>query len=216
MYQRLILEGKTEIYAIAEIWKKHFPMPSGFTKRTEKEFAQEENGFEGAITLFEAALFSANINNIGLVIDADFANQNGGVAARWQRVQQVLKKRFPNLEMNSVPSLEGTVLKPNNDITIGIWIMPNNKEEGYLEHFLVQMIEKEDVIYKNALHSVGQLYEKKLLSNWLREKKHHLYTWLAWQQEPGQTFGTAIKKGGLQTENVKSFLNWLNATFLFE
>jgi hypothetical protein len=217
MHQRLILEGN-DVYAIGEIWKKHFPIPEGFTKRTEKDFAKIGTGFLGAMELFEAALESNTLNNIGIVVDADFDGINGGVTKRWLRIKASIEKRFPKLDLNAYhPTSEGIVIKKENYPTIGIWIMPNNQKDGYLEHFLAEMIASDDVIYKEASEKIKKLYAKYPTKfNTLRQQKHNLYTWLAWQEEPGQSFGTAIRQGTLKTDNIQAFRDWLQATFLLK
>jgi hypothetical protein len=111
MHQRLILEGN-DVYTIGEIWKKHFPIPEGFTKRTEKDFAKIGTGFLGAMELFEAALESNTLNNIGIVVDADFDGINGGVPKRWLQIKASIEKRFSKLDLSAYhPTSEGIVIK---------------------------------------------------------------------------------------------------------
>ena len=213
MKQRLILEGN-EAYVIGEIWEKNFDIPVGFTERNKRDFAKIGNGFSGAIEELEVALLE-NLTNIGIIVDADF-KENGGIAARWQRISDVVKARFPKLDLSSYsPNPNGIIIKNENYPTIGVWIMPDNQNEGYLEHFLTQLIDKEDFMYENATKTVKDLYENNKHLKEIRKQKANIYTWLAWQEEPGQSFGTAIKSNILNAkgEAIQPFLNWLKDTF---
>jgi hypothetical protein len=48
-----------------------------------------------------------------------------------------------------------------------------------------------------------------------RKQKALLYTWLAWQLEPGKPFGKAIQAGYLDhtAPPVQPFLDWFSQTF---
>ena len=215
MQQRIIFEGKNDLYTIITIWDRNFKIPKGFDSTNYKKFGDKGDSFNGAIKSFKAALNEENLTNIGIIVDADF-KENGGIAARWQRISDVVKARFPKLDLSSYsPNPNGIIIKNENYPTIGVWIMPDNQNEGYLEHFLTQLIDREDVMYKNATKIVKDLYENNKHLKEIRKQKANIYTWLAWQEEPGQSFGTAVKSNILKTkgEAIEPFLNWLKATF---
>jgi hypothetical protein len=94
--------------------------------------------------------------------------------------------------------------------------MPNNKDAGYLEHFLISLIKKEDEMWHLTNQVVNDFVEKeKHRFPKVRLGKAMLHTWLAWQKEPGKPFGQAIDENyfDAKSETVQPFLDWFGATF---
>ena len=74
--------------------------------------------------------------------------------------------------------------------------MPDNQRDGSVEDLLRELIVDSDSIAPFAESSTrlakdkhGAKFEEKDF------KKAVIETWLAWQEEPGMTFGTAFQKG---------------------
>ena len=216
MQQRIIFEGNNDLYTIIAIWDLNLKIPKGFNEKNLENFGKTGGSFNGAIKGLKAALNEENLTNIGIIVDADKKGKNGGVAERWQRIHDTIKAKFPELDLRGYsPNPNGIVIFNDNYPTIGVWIMPDNQNEGYLEHFLAQLIDREDVMYKNAVDKVSDLYENNKHLKEIRKQKANIYTWLAWQEEPGQSFGTAVKSNILNAkgEAIQPFLNWIKDTF---
>ena len=75
---------------------------------------------------------------------------------------------------------------------LGIWIMPNNQTSGILEDFLRFLVPQPNILFDHAKASVAAIPEGERRFKQLTEPKAVVHTWLAWQEDPGLPFGTAI------------------------
>jgi len=94
--------------------------------------------------------------------------------------------------------------------------MPDNLHTGYLEHFLSQLIPKEDPLWMHTQTALETLREQPFneitAAKW---GKAHLHTWLSWKKEPGKPFGQAIDAGylSINASIASSFIAWFSGTF---
>lgn len=165
---------------------------------------------------FQVRLKSTNnTRKIGIIIDADTHPQD-----RWQSLRNILvrsRKYDPVLIPERIPK-SGFIIKPQNeeDITIGIWIMPDNSTQGMLEDFVCEMTPEGDLLLTKVDETLNEIEESQIAKyKKVHKAKARLHTWLAWQEEPGTPIGTAIKKKYVTTEtpNCKEFTNWLKNLF---
>ncbi len=94
--------------------------------------------------------------------------------------------------------------------------MPDNLNNGYLEHFLEQLIDPEDVMLKAAKAVIDDLKQQPgWRVNPKDTQKALIHTYLAWQENPGRPFGTALKTGYLDSTRPAAllFLDWVQRTF---
>jgi hypothetical protein len=212
MKQHLVVEGK-DYYFIGELCKAHFSVPKGFNKNNQKSFLIGGNGYDQTLIDFLDALKATDLTNIGLIVDANFK----GVNHRFREILYILSSHFKTkLDEKSI-STEGALFEIEG-VKIGIWIMPNNVNNGYLEHFIESMIENNDIILKEAKGKISELMSKDYCRfTEIKSQKAILHSWLAWQETPGLPFGTALRAGYFdkEKESVKPFLNWIKNTFEF-
>lgn len=214
MSQQLIVEGN-DAYSLAVICQKRgLPSPSGYESTSKfKDFVKKGNGFEGALQLLEEALDKSDIDNIGIIVDAN----DVGAAARWQSIKNILSKKFrPESLGIDNPDTGYRIIKEEGMPLVGIWIMPDNNTEGYLEHFLCKLIPQDDQLWSYAQQTVAAIRQQsfnKITAS--KEQKALLHTWLAWQKVPGLPFGQAITADyfDVSVEVVQVFLDWFKATF---
>lgn len=117
----------------------------------------------------------------------------------------------------SLPT-EGLIINPLNpeDLTVGIWIMPNNTDVGMLEDFMMRLIPEEDKLLKEAENITGKLNSQRGdYENMFKEShlsKARLHTWLSWQDMPGETLSLAVQKKlfATDTELCCRFVKWLD------
>ena len=147
---------------------------------------------------------------IGIVVDAD-----DDVSSRWSEIQTELKDlvRLPDI------SARGTIIEGiNGEPRIGIWVMPNNMDQGELEDFVHKMIPQDDVIWPKSQQYIDELVskipkpprpftEKKVL----RAKVH---AWLATREAP-RRMGHAIGRNDLDANarTATDFVAWLRRLF---
>jgi hypothetical protein len=206
----LLVEGKDDQHVVYAIRDSH---------RIDKDsfIIQEKQGVDNLFEGLEVNLIegSSAIERIGIVIDAD-----QDLNARWQKTLNILRKAdYQNLPIQ--PEATGTIIEQDFKPIFGVWIMPDNQLRGMLEDFLEFLVpdkDKNEVWTKaikcsqEILDEIGE--EKRFSKIHLSKAKIHAY--LAWQNEPGKPFGTAITAKYLQADNphCEKFVEWLNRLFV--
>lgn len=213
MHQRLIVEG-SDGWALTQLCKSNaLPLPEGYTEKTIGKFVLPAGGYGNIPRVVSATVQEAGITNIGIVVDAD----DSSPASRWTSLRHLLEGSFSKAILDAaLPGPGGIVLQETGRPTVGIWIMPDNQNKGYLEHFLGRLVDASDDLWQHANNTVTDLVGRDFCRfPSVREQKALLHTWLAWQEEPGRPFGTALEMGYLDaTSNaVQPFLNWMQKTF---
>lgn len=150
-------------------------------------------------------------HTLGIIVDADIH-----AAGRWQRIRQILvDEGYENLPETCPDS--GLIVSTNDILPrFGLWIMPNNREEGIIESFIRQLIHEKDQLQPEIDFVLNLLQAKKLrLFTDVHRPKAFIRTWLAWQERPEMSFGVAVSKILLATdaELCQRFVNWLNQLF---
>ena len=149
---------------------------------------------------------------VGVVIDADT-----DLDARWQSIHsRLLEGRIHECAINCLTP-NGTILSPPNGSLLpkaGIWIMPDNKTTGILEDFLRFLIPQPDALLDHVMCSVNSVPEQRFTD--LDRPKAVIHTWLAWQEEPGRPYGTAITAKFLDPSLPQADIlaSWLKRLFL--
>lgn len=214
----LFVEGADDqhtIWAICEHFKVEetfiVEIPDSQGKINKKAKPHEKGGIENVLKATQGYLATQNIERFGIVIDADNNSYN-----QWQRVKSILEKvGYKDLPQN--PHSEGTIIKQDEKTTFGVWIMPDNKERGFLETFLTYLIKDDDKTWEQAKNCVDNLENKPFIKEKVdHTEKAQVHTFLAWQEEPGKPFGQAITAKYLQAENpeCEKFVNWLKRIFV--
>ena len=213
MKQHLIVEGK-DYYFIGALCKKIFARPSGFSEKTERQFLKGGSGYTDTLNTFIDAFDNADLTNIGLIVDADF----GALETRFEAIMSALSKKLNRDFSEYTPNTRGVTIVKEGLPMISIWIMPDNVNNGYLEHFVEKLIDEDDEILAVAKSTIDDMMTRKYcrFTNF-KKQKVLVYTWLAWQETPGLPFGTALEAKYLNPnkESLKSFLNWIERSFQF-
>ena len=150
---------------------------------------------------------------VGVIIDAD-TNMQG----RWDSIRDRIDQ-FGYEGAPDRPGLEGTILNPPARTLfprLGIWIMPDNRTNGILEDFLHFLIPQPNSLLDHVVQSVSNIPEEELRFRKPEdEPKAVIHTWLAWQQEPGKPFGTAITARFLDANVPEAhvLVSWLKRLF---
>lgn len=221
MKQHLIIEGH-DSWVLAELWEKHLPNPKGLPTKDDlkkKQFFKPANGYDNVPALISATLKIEGLTNLGVIVDAN----DKGIGSRWDAIKNRLSDKF-GMDVLANLSLQpgGTVIREEGvSLTVGVWVMPDNQSNGYLEHFLESMLPPEGKIelWEYIRMALKELQSQKFCE--FEEKNYQkalVRTWLAWQEEPGLSYGTALSKGYFNpnVEAVKPFLEWIENTFELE
>ena len=151
---------------------------------------------------------------IGYVFDADDpAFTPWSLQLTWDAVRAHLGKPPTSIAATGQIPTGGFVGYHSKTKTpIGVWLMPDNRRDGSVEDFLRDLIAEDDQIASFAVSSTrvakddhGAAFPEKDF------KKATIEAWLAWQEEPGMTFGTAFQKDLLQKSRplAERFVAWV-------
>ena len=146
---------------------------------------------------------------IGVIIDADT-----DMEARWQSVRNILVGAG-YISVPNKPLERGTIIREENRITVGIWIMPDNRITGKLEDFVRFLVPENDKLWKRAEGAVARIPVTHRMFTQSDTIKAHIHTWLAWQKEPGKPMGQAITKRYLDAEapHALQLIAWIRQLF---
>jgi hypothetical protein len=166
-----------------------------------------ENLLKGLPTVLSAAY-----DRLGIVVDMDDPEGRD----RWAQVRDRLRAK--EVVVPDAPAPEGTIVRGLRGASsrIGVWLMPDNRSAGALEHFLSTLVPAGDPCFPHAEDSTKQARK---LGAPLAEKDHLkgvLHAWLAWQASPGVPFGTALTSKYLSHDSAEAlrFVAWFKKLFL--
>lgn len=197
----LLVEGRSEENAIREFYKQ-WGIDINFNINNEGSITKLK-------TSFKMHLKSSNVlRKLWIIINADIS-----YACAWQSISDILE-RSGKYNPPKQLSPKGLILKPidENDLVIGVWIMPNNQDIGMLEDFMMKIIPEDNELLSEAEIAITNL-EKKNIQKYksVHRAKAKLHTWLAWHDEPGDSVNVAIKKKlfSQDKELVNVFKDWI-------
>jgi hypothetical protein len=168
-------------------------------------------GAEGVLKrgYLDGLLKSSVVKTLGVMLDAD-TNAHG----RYQSIQALCEPFFPALPANLPP--DGLVAENLDQKRLGLWIMPDNVSEGNLETFLRFLVPNR--LEPTWAHAVEAAKTAKRIGCEFRDshiEKANLYTWLAWQDPPGQSPGEALTKKILDPNATggAAFVTWFRRLY---
>src|ERR1043166_4519017 len=138
MARRLLLvEGSDDVHVVKHLCNAH-GIPIDF------EFSDvHDGGVERLLSQIPIRLKESEIENLGIIIDAD-----EDAAGRWAALRgRLLGAGYENIP--DAPEPAGTIINLDDGfrtIRFGAWIMPDNRLPGMLEHFLGFLVPQGDRI----------------------------------------------------------------------
>ncbi|MEM8806160.1 MAG: DUF3226 domain-containing protein [Cyanobacteria bacterium P01_G01_bin.38] len=206
---KLLVEGVQDKRIIPELIEAN-----GVLWEFEKKptvYIEDYSGYENLIdpVEIETQLDSSGLEALGMLVDADEHFQN-----RWDSVRNACLDSIPDLP-NDLPD-SGLVHRAPNGVRFGVWIMPNNRSIGMMETFLASMIPDEsEGLWQYAKAVVQEARKKNAPFLESHVDKAQIYTWLAWQDEPGRQLHQAVKYKILKPQHSKSksFVDWFRQLY---
>ena len=155
---------------------------------------------------------------IGVLIDMDFRH-GSAVPIKQLNIQQLATKlNQHDFIQTSQPSDERGIFFANADFDypIGVWLMPDNENEGYLEHWIeASALKIEDNHFYTAKQFISSFDDTHFKPHGLA--KATIYTWLAIQSKPCADISRCLSpKYNLLDKTSLSYQNfraWLVTTF---
>lgn len=153
---------------------------------------------------------------LAVIVDADSDKHGGG----FSRTVKQFKEKVADYGYlcpaigNTPPG--GLLFQHDDGLNdLGLWVMPNNRDEGMLEHWLAQCILAEErPRFDHASSVIDDLpFDPKFKP--LRRQKAEIATWLAWQERPGEGLYNALEAGLVDNETplYQALVNWLERIF---
>lgn len=155
---------------------------------------------------------ASKVKTIGAIVDADL-----DMPSSWASIKSSIDRTGNYTAPKAIP-LEGLILDPivPDNPKVGIWIMPDNSRTGMLEDFMKEMIPQDDNLLGVVSNTLDDL-ESNHLQRYkaVHRSKAWIHTYLAWQDEPGNTLATAVDQNLLNPRAaiVKSFAEWMRLLF---
>jgi hypothetical protein len=173
---------------------------------------KRQGSVEELLESFPVRLKESEIEVLGVVLDADT-----NLSARWDAVRsRLIQAGYSGAPAR--PASEGTILdRPPNTLLprFGVWIMPDNRPDGILEDFLRFLVPAGSRLFEHVKSSVAAIPERERRFSKPTEPKVLIHTWLAWQEEPGRPYGTAITARFLDPNvaQVDDLVAWIKRLF---
>jgi hypothetical protein len=211
----LLVEGYGDRDFFEQVCKQ-LPLNPVVKVATSKDFQFGKNTKEDVFKLLPGLLKrieARELERLAIVVDADKAEHGSGYDKTIARFIQI----FADYDFALAESkTNGLLFKHADELAdIGVWIMPNNQDEGILEDFIKECVaETEQPLFDHAIDVVENLPEPKKFA------KHHyskaeIATWLAWQKPPGHGFYYTVSDNLLNTDHplFQEMQEWLDAVF---
>lgn len=207
----LLVEGESDRSFFEEICKT-LGLHTSVTIAPPKDVGGSHNTKEGVLNHFPILLNQlgdAQITRLAIIVDADSEDNGGGYQRAIERVANIVQPYGFTLASDSV----GGVIFQHDDglADFGMWVMPNNSDEGMLEDWIKNCIHPdENELFAHAEAVVDTLPQTKFKS--IHISKAEVATWLAWQKKPGHGLYHAVEENLIDTNSIlfKELCDWLN------
>ena len=215
---RLHVEGGDDMHAIRHLLVRHGidydhdPWPTWFPSIDAVSGAKD--AILNSETVETAVSLSAG-RAVGFVLDAD-----SSVEDRWRAVSNRLRQAGV-APTATIPAAGFVGESAEYRTRVGVWLMPDNQQEGEhgegtLERFLETLVQEADPLLLHAREATRRAKADHGASYSDGDvRKAVLHAWLAWQQEPGLPYGTAIRARFFRHDApvAESFVAWFRRLF---
>jgi hypothetical protein len=210
--KRLLVEGSDDKWSIIALIMRHgLNFENSSMPNVNPVGDASESGDAGGVSRLLSTISSAakNYPHLGIVLDADL-----DLPARWRAVGDRLRE--VGIEVPDELPPQGLIVRGSlADYRLGVWIMPDNRSSGMLEDFLSRLVPEGDRTWALACESTERARMLGAPLSPLHRSKGELHTWLAWREQPGKPFGTALTAHYLQSDTLeaRAFLAWFRELF---
>lgn len=217
----LYVEGRDDCHALIHLLARHKIILDEHNGPVLLKPSGSDSEVVDAITL---VVKGSGKHPVGFVVDSDVA-----VEQRWAQIRSKLSAvevALPDSVVawtTELPS-EGFVARtPKYDRNVGIWIMPNNRTDyGKIEDLLATLVPEQDELFDlakkattDALSISSERSPGRKAIQPKDERKGQLHCWLAWQEEPGMSYGHALRRKYFDHDSVVAgaFVAWFKLLY---
>jgi hypothetical protein len=204
---RLFVEGPDDLHTVIHVLARN-----GYDWDDESKVRPHVDSLGGVTKLLESltVILKSSYERVGVVIDA-----NASLSDRWAQLQA--RAASAGVELPDSPVPEGTIV-PGLRLgsRFGVWLMPDNSSPGSLESFLSRLVPAGDPCWTYADEAAIEARRRGARCPEKDHLKSRLHTWLAWQEESGLPFGTALRARVFQhdSEDALRFVSWFRRLFV--
>ena len=201
----LFVEGEDDLHAIEHLLgKRDLRKESSWFPKLECAMDVDR-----LMRTVETAVMAGTGDAVGFVVDADASAEN-----RWRGVTRELMKTGMSLPAQA--PAEGYIGQcERSDTRVGVWLMPDNRQRGAIEEFLLALIDPADPLLDHAERTTAEARALGAAFPDTALKKAELRAWLAWCEDPGFPYGRALGAGYFDSDRAAAdpFVNWFSRLF---
>ena len=212
----LHVEGNDDVHVVRHLLQRHginCPVKGGVGSESDYSPNVPEirraGDVQAVLDAMRVAVQVSNGRSVGFVLDADAEPQD-----RWRAV--CARLCWFDIELPDRIPTQGFVEDvPDFQARVGVWLMPDNRQSGALEHFLQGLVDENDALLPFAETSTTDAKKKGAKFVDSKRQKAVLHTWLAWQEDPGLPYGTAIGAKYFRHDSgaAQAFVRWYRSVF---
>ena len=159
-------------------------------------------------------LETGQVSHIGILVDMDFTNKTD---IKTQNLRQISERLNPlGFHQRQQQNNNSGFYFENSDYDnpIGVWLMPNNQDEGYLETWVKMAMSSDQQSHftqiENFIQSLGTSHFKNPVT---AMDKARIFTWLSTQTKPTQDLSKSLELIAASNPVYQNFKHWLVTTF---
>lgn len=167
-------------------------------------------GIEPLLDGIIPAVKSSTNRAIGFLLDADMP-----LIDRWRSVADRLTAVGVS-HLPERPPAEGFIGESvRYKAKVGVWLMPDNVQDGKLEDFLRTLINERDRLIEHAETATDGAKTRGAAFADADRIKAVIHAWLAWQEEPGKPYGLAMKSKYFSHDSPTAavFVKWFKILY---
>ena len=208
---RLVVEGTDDEHAIRHLLVRHGIDCDAAPAAGWLPSFTPAGGREKLLEVVTTTVSLSNGRAVGFVLDA-----NSSLQDRWNAM--VSRLREMDVETPDTIPPDGFVGEsPTYRARVGVWLMPDNQRSGALEHFLKTLIHEDDPLIEHARDSTARARDlgARYPDDDNGVAKAVLHAWLAWQENPGLPYGSAIRARYFRHDSpvAERFVGWFHRLF---
>jgi len=206
----LLVEGIDDLHTIMHLLIRHgYDYNTRLRKGDDPLPEIHELGGKNALLDSIESFISGVYDRIGIIVDADMP-----ISSCWQTVCNRLRPVGVDTPGNPVAAgFIGTSASLQKHV--GVWLMPDNRRDGTLEHFLQELIQTDDSLFTHARQATAGATQNGARFAMQDTSKAEIHTWLAWQKTPGLPYGAAVSAHYFLHDHAiaNAFVDWFKRLY---
>lgn len=173
-----------------------------------------QGGVFNELPLILKQFADGEITQLGILIDMDYRLDKPLPIKEFtlNRLSYILSAEKFEIAQDTA---QGIFFKSEDfDNPIGVWLMPNNQDEGYLETWVKMAMSADQQSHftqiENFIQSLGTSHFKNPVT---AMDKARIFTWLSTQTKPTQDLSKSLELIAANNPVYQNFKHWLVTTF---